>query len=255
MEPLATNLLTTTLEQGKKMLHFDEGKARAALEDILRQPLFPEERQQVMNAAVHFASYWFTSRFAQRYQLLSPDIFKLTRTVINEEGYQIQIPTLFSVHIDHIKGGVAIHRTENIECEGKRGSDRQKLRVSAVVPEYPIEARAAYIAAQQFTCELTRLAYEDPLLQRILEVSRHERGNNDSLFPYTAETIMIWAPEQVEISKIWQDPPRDPALVMVYNGNHFVIHVWDCAEERPIDAFIRELQITLAAALDDHLNR
>lgn len=245
MTAIATpDLLTASLDSCRREIVFDEPKARKVLEETLAQPLLPCETAQVLEGERRYAAYWLTSRVAQEYPIISEELFKLTRNlqhrVSTREIENAPVPTIWAVPLDK-----PIQKTEVKEIKGSVSvpggyTETRFFTARAEVPEFTAEARAAYLESLATAAEISRDAYREPLVAKIL------LATNISL-PHQATYKMIWAPEHVSVTAI-APSPKDPAIIMCYGRMNFLVHKWNTPNERPIDSFLRDF----SAAFSDN---
>lgn len=222
------DLLTTTLSQNQVKVEFNEARARELLDHIISRPLLVIDHDEVMNKARNFVSNWFIQEAARSYPMISSEVFERKRKI--SYGTRIlEIPLLFKIPLNEIKGkGHSVLQVDN------KGFDYAQYHIQAETPELTTEVREAYIKALFFNADLTKRAYTDPLIQKILATDRTFKS------PYDAEFSIIWAPEKVEVNKV-TPVPRDPALIMSYTQYaYFCIHKWDIPGEYPLEAMLKE---------------
>ncbi|MEK6822901.1 MAG: hypothetical protein AABY13_03650, partial [Nanoarchaeota archaeon] len=87
----------------KGKISFDEKKARTMLEAMAANFLLPFD-EDALECAKNYAGAWFTRRLAEKYGMISHEIFQLTRNVRNERRYsedkEIPVPVIFRVPIN-----------------------------------------------------------------------------------------------------------------------------------------------------------
>jgi hypothetical protein len=140
-----------------------------------------------------YAVYWFKERLAEKYHIISPEIFELKRKVRIKNEYDsgrtvdIDIPSIFSVKIAL---GQENPKDTSYNCRDKFYDYKLKIEV----PEFNRVARRALIDSLIYCSALVDAAQKDHVLKRILE------SNPEISLPTESEYKMIWAPE--EIAKI-----------------------------------------------------
>ncbi|MEK6886821.1 MAG: hypothetical protein AABW88_03235 [Nanoarchaeota archaeon] len=233
----------------KRTLDFNEDQARELLKEMLVQPLLPPEREQIDEYVVKYAVCWFIKRFNERYAQLDPSIFELNRSIKVDSHDTASFPALFSVEVEKEHGGIVTHRHQ--ETKYHNGYD-----IKVQVPQIPREARIEYCKARAFNHQLIGQAFNDILLARIMtEYPRILTRQVNGVFR------MIWAPEQVEVTKV-APVPRDPAIIfdLPYTEEKegpgpsiprivHQIYKWDAPGERDLEGMLHEFTTSFPKAI------
>ncbi|MBI4144741.1 hypothetical protein HY493_00855 [Candidatus Woesearchaeota archaeon] len=185
---------------------------------------------------------YFCFQLAKRYKPLSSDIFQLKRNVIAEvprhaDGRHQEtfaIP-LFAVVHPMTKTWSHEHAWEGADTYGRKANNT--LHVEATVPRMPQAIVDKALEALAYVSEVKAGARREKALGELLTFS-------GKAFPQPTEDLRtIWIPRDEDL-KVWvevkRQPERDPALLLKYEDNHFIVGTWNIESERAMEHYLRE---------------
>lgn len=217
---------------------YEEAKLLDAIEKIEKSRFLPSERDKKAGVLKYAVGEWFSQRIRDKYQELSPEIFRLKRSVdvkpqwITKTGYKggeeknefgnihLQIPVFASAHLG-----------KESFWEGtfdlKRGDYEYKVKLSSKMPIVPPEVRQARKEALNLAYRTYADALDNSLLSEIIFENPEYAPD-----PSSSELLVLWKPKPSEIHAKIEKIDRDPALVLRY-GKPYLVATWDEPNEEP----------------------
>ncbi|MBX4196245.1 hypothetical protein KW805_01515 [Candidatus Pacearchaeota archaeon] len=240
-EEIAEGDLKSILQRSRRQAIFDERAGRNILKKAMDQFLPSKADYDIIkDQAGEFIKDWCSYQLAQVYPYLTNDFFSLKRKIVHG-GYPVEIPTIFRFPFESEitpKESDESPKMARVETSYMKHGYAQKLEVKACVPGYPSSVREKYSEAKKICADISLRAFKDPFRRRILEADQSIILPDNTRVCSGTNYDIVWAPTEVEIQEV--RPPIDPALILSYNGSHFVVDMWDVPGERPIEGIIRE---------------
>ncbi|MBI4150755.1 hypothetical protein HY492_01380 [Candidatus Woesearchaeota archaeon] len=158
--------------------------------------------------------------------LLSQDVVEIARVAVAHLGEEYAI------------------ETDKIRAKDRSGyACEVQYRVVAAAPLIPTNVKNAGVAAMTLAYEVCAKALHEPA---VLDYVVSNTGAPDIGALVKPGLEVLWIPSEsalhVETTVKRIDP--DPALVLRFHNDHFLVATWNIAEEEPLEHLLREYSIT-----------
>lgn len=222
---------------------------------------YPCEEEDVGLGREELAERYFRLKIGQKYKLLDPRLFELKRRVdLDQECFRqagaevpikpvpVSIPALALAEYGTRSWA---HRGECVVGKDYWGVNYDrgaKYTVRAAVPLIPKEVKEIAAEAMAFAHEVCAETLRIPTMRRYLAsiASFEEKAIRvpEEIFGLTRPSLKIlWKPtvESLEMEAEVQRPKdRDPALLLHFNGDHYLVCMWNVDNEEPLGHYLRE---------------
>jgi hypothetical protein len=219
---------------------YDESLLIEAIKKIESSRYMPSERKAKSSLVEHIVDEWFSQRFREKYQELSPEIFDLKRKVeiktdeiSDYRGNKVDGARTFNLEIPMFAEAELGKETEWKKefSIGERSSD-YKVSLSSKVPHIPSSIRQARKEVLTFVYSTYSNALKTDLLNDVI-LENPEYAPN----PANSRLVVIWKPKSSEIHATAKRVDRDPALILRYN-KPYLISTWTEPREEPFMGII-----------------
>ena len=187
------------------------------------------ERDRIYKGIDFLIEKHICSKYALKYDRLSPELFKLNRTIpyiYGKEEIDIKIPLLASIYFDEDKDWT-------YEFNPNLGSyERIKITSQRPIMQRKTQKKARIAIAdyhQTFVDALREPVIGDLLMN---DLSKYKEKINFSM-------QIFWIPKPSELN-IEIEYDKDPILVGKINNTPYLIDRWNIDYEEPIEYYIRE---------------
>lgn len=217
-----------------------------------------QAEQKRKDEAVKLTRQAIATRIAQRFPLLDQRLFNLERWLMVEWQGVDEPPMIFAEQRSKPEGLLA---AGFVSKKASGGSVQQYIKIplvlrrlsglGKVLPLKHPKSRSRWQGLHSLTCQfpgslnqaLVRSAHEATAIfyEALAQLSRSDWAYLAENLRYNSPSIdALWIPRLCDIGVVITPPQtRDPALVVSFNNQLFLVGTWQ-AEEDPIEALISE---------------
>jgi len=265
--------MVETLKEIVKKNILDVGEGLPAVVNnmdlLLRATPYECEVEEVDKGINRLAEEYFRLSIGGRYDLLSRDLFGLKREVnIPESSVEIikrheQYKTVKFKEIDSVeiplfavvkygesswshKGKVSgiLSLTDRYGSESSEASS-EEFNVGTKSPLLPQKVKQKAGEAMAFAYETCANTLKDPIMRRYLSTVDDLRTPEDITELVKPGLFVLWKPrlEDLEVKVEVQEPvDKDPALLLSFNRDVYLVTLWDVENEDPLEHYIHEFK-------------
>jgi len=212
---------------------------RQKILEMLNQPLFPIEQDQVYETLNQAVKCFFCYKLSQQYPIISKSIFELVtkkEEVIGRYLSELALPSVLGLPLNRIQEKSEFRTT--IYAKPKNDEyDTKRVEIWCPIPRITSEARTAMAESVAYRAQIIAEAYRDSLFAKILEKDMVKDAPENITNQFLdAEFQLIWAPSEWNVKYV----EKDPAVLINYDNANFLVHQWEIPEEKSLDAMLRE---------------
>ena len=233
------------------------------LELMLGARPYPCEREAVNDAIEALAQDYFRSRLEKKYARLSDELFDLKRevalepsNVLRAENSRIKeikdvaavsIPLLAQINYGAPAWSHTGKTTATIHYSSGLGPEKKEIeyRIGADAPPLTMQVKDAAAEAMAYAYEVCAGALRAPALRDYM--GRHTKENEapENIFADWMVPMLkvLWKPTE-ESMKVTVDARHirdpDPALLLYFNQDYYLVTTWDVAHEEPFRHYLAE---------------
>jgi len=232
------------------------------LEAMLTARPYHCERAAVDKAMSSLAQEYFRNRLEKRYARLSDELFELEREIritpehVNTENSDIKsvekiapatIPLLADVMLGKWSWSYDGHTTATVTYRSHAVGDKHKVNfsVEADAPPLTPDVKHAGAEAMAYVYEMCAEAMRSPTMRDYIgrNIAGDRAPENEMLAKLSPMLRVLWKPTEesmktaVDTTQL-RDP--DPALLLYFNEDSYVVTTWDVKHEEPFRHYLAE---------------
>jgi len=218
---------------------------------LLGQTPLKCEQDGVNKALGRLAKEYFRHKMGEKYDLLSYELFELKRRMkVSTEEFEgtIDLPVLAwswygNSHWKH----EFKKESESYDSYSKK-KHTTEITVKTKTPLIPAEIKESASEAMAYSHEVCADALRNKSIRNYLATQiRTPEKITELVEPSLA---VIWKPRLEDLSvevetteEVIETYDPDPALLLRFNKDYYLIATWDIPEEEPLDHYLREFKI------------
>ena len=227
------------------------------LERLMAMRPYDCEKNDWAKAASKLVNHYFRIQLSHRYKRLSPEILQLTTNLEIPEmtrkysdeyrNIQLKMPVFACVIYGKSQwsweGEADCERKEN----GKWVEDTLDMTLTADTPPLTPDVKQAAAEADACAYEIFAKALRTPQLREILHNSTYRNKLCSTMDvklsnPTLAPLHILWRPdpEEIKVHLPPLPPDPDPALLLEFGKDLYLITTWNVEKELPFEHFLME---------------
>ncbi len=225
------------------------------LEELLGKQPFDFERDAWRDAIITLADQYFILELESRYPRVAWGLFEIQTELEFEcvrgskRTYQtarVQVPVFHTLKFGDTHSKKVIKGFGEYKGYGEDLlKDELEWTLEVTSPHIPEEVRVKATEAEAFLHEVYAGALRERILRQTINLVRHTGNERKNIFdPSQARLDILWRPKPGEINFNLNLPPdRDPALVMEFREQNYVVTTWDVDRELSFRHYLKEFEL------------
>lgn len=228
---------------------YNEEKVIEGIEKLLKAAPYKCEIASWESAVQALVDAYFRIQLEQQYERISAKILDLKASLTLDDWTATDRRTYKKVNISYPLFALVDFGANEYSWTGQGrgfrdstyGEENITIELKAKTPPITKEVKQKAKEARAVLCDALANTYRHPLMGDFINREEHDFSPQNQNY---GKLIILWRPNQNELGiKITQPPNKDPALMISFRRELYLVTTWDIPEEKPYKALLKEFSL------------